>query len=202
MRSPSWTTGDRVGPIGDASLNALNAKFMPTMVTSSTTAIQKAKMNSALMLTSRFSQPARGSTGTSCFSPCLVAMRMLQHTFKTRIVQRQQRHFLQLGHVRADPDAADADESANIDRGNVRAGALVRESRHDQPENVDERDKKHPEREDRETLEAALDAALQQDEERHEKMQDQQGCGDISPRCEGANFVPGNFLLQVAGPDD
>src|ERR1700733_9620811 len=116
MRSPSWTTGDRVGPIGDAFLNALNAKFMPTMVTSSTTAIQKAKMNSALMLTSRFSQPARGSTGTSCFSPCLVAMRMLQHNFKAWIVQRHLRLFLQLRHVRAEPDAADTDERADIDR--------------------------------------------------------------------------------------
>src|SRR5271154_4638491 len=164
------------------------------MVTASTTAIQKANWNNPLMLTSRFSHPALASTGTFGFSECLVAMLMPQDTFKSRIVQRQQRHFLQLPHERADPHAANSDESKNVLQMDL--GTRLFKGWNDQPIDVHQGYDQHPRGQDRKFLQPALDLPLQQDEERHEEMEHQQRGRDRAPSAERARHIPRNFLLQ------
>src|SRR5271154_780983 len=117
------------------------------------------------MLTSRFSQPALASTGTLDFSECLVAMLMLQDTFKSRIVQRQQRQFLQLTHVCAKPDATNTNNRENILE--MKMGTRFLNGWDYQPVNVHKGYDQHPRGKDRKPFQAALDLPLQQDEERH-----------------------------------
>src|SRR6202041_1646181 len=200
IRSVVVTSGDAVEPSGSTRLKKSNVNLIPTSVTISTTAIQKANWNSPLMLTSRFSQPALASMGSFGLGECLVAMLMLQDALKPRIVKRRNGHFLQLRHIRPHPHAADTDERKNIQQVNLRPRLFKR--RHNQPVDVHQRYDHHPCGQDGESFQATLDPSLQQDEERHKEMKHQQRGSNDGPAAEGAGHVPGDFLLQVAGPDD
>src|SRR6516225_2246884 len=81
------------------------------------------------------------------FSPCFgwrsVAMLMLQLSRKARVMQRQERHFLQLPEIGANPHAADSQDRQNIHRVNSRTDGI--KSRHDDPVNIQEaEDNEHP----------------------------------------------------------
>src|SRR3984957_13347665 len=69
-----------------------------------------------------------------CFGWRSVAMLMLQLSRKPRVMQRQERHFLQFPKIGADPHAADSQHRQNIHRVNSRT--LRVESRHNKQVNI------------------------------------------------------------------
>src|SRR5271169_1377558 len=129
-------------------------------------------------------------------------MLMLELSFKPRVVQRQQRHLAELPEIRDDPDDADHHEIENVpdQRAQVRAVLFVRGDH--QPVHVHHAEDDHHGGDDGEALHAALDVALQQQQEGEREMQHDQNHRELAPTAEGARDVPGNFVLDIAGPDD
>src|SRR6185437_4269317 len=96
--------------------------------------------------------------------------------------------------------AADADDGERVRQIKAWMDRLVR--RNHEPVNVQEGHQNHPGRQACKQWKPALERALQQAEERDEEMKQQQRDGNRPPGTVDALRVPGDFVLQVAGPDD
>src|SRR5262252_7763150 len=107
----------------------------------------------------RTSVSACSYPSSPCFGRRSIAMLMLQLSRKPRVMQRQERHFLKLPEIGANPNAADSQDRQNIHRVNSRTDGI--ESRHDDPVNIQEaEDNEHP-RNQRQPREPLLHVALQ-----------------------------------------
>src|SRR5579862_7881535 len=135
-----------------------------------------------------------------CFGWRSVAMLMLQLARKPRVMQRQERHFLQLPKIGADPHAADSHHRQNIHRVNSRT--LRVERRHNQPVNINKTENDEHSGNQRQSRQFSFYTALHQQQKRQREMQHHQHDGHRSPTAESARHVPRNLFLQIARPDD
>src|ERR1700683_5510639 len=129
-------------------------------------------------------------------------MLMLERSFKSRVWQGQQRHFLELPDVRADPDTANSDYSKKVRGMQAGRASFALKRWNDEPVNVHKRQHNQPPGHDGKQAQASLHSALEQQQKRYRKVHHDQKYGQSSPSTECARDVPRDFIFQVAGPDD
>src|SRR5579872_2103412 len=117
-----------------------------------------------------------------------------------RIAGYEQRPRFQVVDEVPEPDSAQADQKSKI--GPIDFQGVLAEGRHYDPENVDDADHDHPDRDDAEQAGIALDEAHQQEEERNAEVENRDGPGHIAPAPAEATDVPGDFIRKIFGPDD
>src|ERR1700683_4275558 len=104
-------------------------------------------------------------------------MLMLERSFKPRVVQGQQRHFLELPNVGADPDTADSDYGKKVRGMQAGRASFALKSWNDEPVNIHKRQHNQPPGHDGKRAQAPLYSALEQQKKGHREVHPDQKYG-------------------------
>src|SRR3984957_1791360 len=129
-------------------------------------------------------------------------MHMIEHSFKSRVVQRQQRHAFQLPEINGEPDCANEHDKDQVKKHGTEENFIRFERRLNEPVNIDHTEHEHHAGDAGKSLDAALHIALQEQQEGKRKMEHDEDQGDFGPGAHGTRHVPGNFVFYIGGPDD
>src|SRR5579864_9404603 len=123
----------------------------------------------------------------------------LQNLLREDVVGGQERHRAQIAAEVGKPETSHRERDQQIGPGDVEAG---REVRLNQPEQIDVAHADEPDCQPNQTRDVTFERAREQQEKRHEELEDHQKKSYSAPTSMQPADVPGNFLGQVSGPDD
>src|SRR5712692_5518923 len=129
-----------------------------------------------------------------------LVLSMSNRVGEIRIVSRYKGALRELPEKEREPDATDADRSRKVEP--VQGESGRGEDRADQPEEIDHAHRDDQQRDSRQNLRVSVGARRHHQQEREEKMQDDQGNPEPAPSSLQTFQVPGDLLGKVACPDD
>src|ERR1051326_1026652 len=137
--------------------------------------------------------PLWGSSG--CIRTSLVRDHLSRRAFRVRIVHRNKRRLSQLPEKRRQPQSPDRHRRHKI--GPLYLNALTVERRIHTPVNIPQPHQQHEYRDSQQQRGAALNLALQQQQERHAEMKYDQEHRNRTPSLAEPPQVPGNLIREV-----
>src|ERR1700693_5294088 len=126
--------------------------------------------------------------------------RLSGHFFHARIVNRQDRHALQLPEEVREPDSSHAKRERHVHPRKTHISAA--ECRQDHPVHIHEAHHQNEQSHDQQRTRSSFYVTEQKQKKREEKTQDDEKQPDVPPNAFHPADVPGNFIGKISAPDD